>query len=199
MQQNLVERPDVAAGAKCTTLEALAALATRLGITTSVEELRRRSSIEEGEPSTDTLIAIAREIGLQAKSIRMTFAELPKLSKALPAILRGKGGGALILEDARSDPMRGSVAVICDPTGSEEDRVAIEEIRLAEFWEGEVILVKRSLSSAEEEQAFGIGWIVGQVFRERKLFRDLMWGALASTLFVVAPPFMFMIVTDKVL
>jgi len=151
----LVEQTRSSPNKKFSALAALAALATRLGVEATVEELRRRFSVGEGEPDTETLIAMARELGLQAKSLHMTFAELPRLSKTLPAILRAKDGGALVLEDARADPMKGSVAVIRDPTVPDNELVAIEEIRLAEVWEGEVILIKRSFASSDDQQPFG--------------------------------------------
>ncbi len=180
-------------------LSALAALATRFGIDTTVEQLRRRFSVDAGEPTTGTLIAIARELGLEAQVLHLTFAELPRLAKTLPAILRARDGGALLLEAARSDPMKGSVAVIRDPTAAEDELVAIEEIRLAEVWEGEVILVKRAHRYGDEHQPFGLAWLAGQVLRERRLFGDIAAGALASTVFALAPPFIFMIVLDRVL
>jgi ATP-binding cassette subfamily B protein len=180
-------------------LAALVALANRLGVDTTVEQLRRRFSVDAGEPTTGTLIAMARELGLEAQALRMTFAELPRLTKTLPAILRAKDGGALLLEGARSDTMKGSVAIIRDPAAPEDELVAIEEIRLAEVWEGEVILVKRSHRFTDDQQPFGLGWLFGQVLRERKLFGDIAAGALASTVFALAPPFIFMIVLDRVL
>ncbi len=195
----LVDQTGSSPKKKFSALAALAALATRLGVEATVDELRRRFSVEEGEPDTETLLAIARELGLQAKALHMTFAELPRLAKTLPAILRAKDGGALVLEDARADPMKGSVAVIRDPTAPESEVIAIEEIRLAEFWEGEVILIKRSFAATDDQQPFGMAWLVAQMLRESKLFRDIGWGALASTVFAIAPPFMFMIVIDRVL
>jgi len=42
----------------------------------------------------------------------MHFRDLPKVGRALPAILRANNGGALILEEARSDTEKGTVAVI---------------------------------------------------------------------------------------
>lgn len=180
-------------------LAALAALATRLGVDTSVDELRRRFSVDEGEPATGTLIAMARELGLEAQVLHTTFAELPRLAKTLPAILRAKDGGALLLEGARSDATRGSVAIIRDPAAPEDELVAIEEIHLAEVWEGEVILIKRAHLFTDDQQPFGLAWLAGQVLRERKLFGDIAAGALASTVFAIAPPFIFMIVLDRVL
>ncbi len=198
MQHNITRKSDGAAKPQSTTLLALVAVAARLGVDTSVEQLRRRFSMESIEPDTGTIIAMARELGLEAKSLHLSFAELPRLSKTLPAILRAKGGGALLLEDARSDRMKGTVAVIRDPAAPATELVAIEELQLAELWEGELILIKRAFGSTDERQPFGIAWLVGQVLRERRLFRDIGYGALASTVFAIAPPFLFRVVIDRV-
>jgi subfamily B ATP-binding cassette protein HlyB/CyaB len=181
------------------TLRALAVVATRLGIDTDVKQLSRHFVLDGGDPDTGSLIAMARELGLEAQSLKVTFADLPRLAKSLPAILRAKDGGALLLEDARSDPMKGTIAIIRDPAAPVDELVAIEEIRLVEIWEGEVILVKRAHFTADEQQPFGMGWLMGQVLRERKLFGDIAAGALVSTVFALAPPFIFMIVLDRVL
>lgn len=93
MQQNRVPQQGNAETAQSSSLAALAAVATRLGVETTVEQLRRRFSMDTVEPETATLVAMARDLGLRAQSLQMTFAELPKLAKALPAILRAKDGG----------------------------------------------------------------------------------------------------------
>jgi ATP-binding cassette, subfamily B, bacterial HlyB/CyaB len=198
MQQNLVHEPKGASKPQSSALLALVAVASRLGVDTSVEQLRRRFSMEDVEPETHMLIAMARELGLEAKSLHLSFAELPRLSKTLPAILRSKDGGALLLEEARSDPMKGSIAVIRDPAAPETELVAVEEIQLAEVWEGELVLIKRAYGATAEQQPFGIAWLAGQVLKERKLFRDIGYGALASTVFAIAPPFLFRVVIDRV-
>ena len=182
-----------------TTLRALAAIASRLGLDVSVDQLRRRFALEPGEPDTQTLIALARELGLEARALRMTFQELPRVARALPAILRAKDGGALILEDARSDPAKGTVAVIRDPNSAEDVVLAIDELHLAEVWEGEAILIKRRHSITDERQPFGGAWLFGQVMKERKLFKDIVVAAFISTVFAIAPAFVFRIVLDRVL
>jgi ATP-binding cassette subfamily B protein len=186
-------------GAISTTLRALAAIASRLGLDVSVDQLRRRFALEPGEPDTATLIALARELGLEARALRMNFQDLPRVAKALPAILRAKDRGALILEEARSDPAKGTVAVIRDPNSTEDVLLAIDELHLAEVWEGEVILIKRRHFVTDEQQPFGMPWLFGQVLRERKLFRDIMVAAFISTIFAIAPAFIFRVVLDRVL
>ena len=107
MTPDSVKATEASADSGSSTLAALAVLATRLGFETDVETLRRRFSLEPGEPDTPSLIAIAREMGLEAQSLHMSFAELPRLAKTLPVILRARNGGALILEDAALGPDEG--------------------------------------------------------------------------------------------
>jgi ATP-binding cassette subfamily B protein len=188
--------PDVAVS---TSLRALAIVAARLGVDAGADQLRRRFALQPGEPDTTTLIALAREIGLEAKALKMKFEDLPRLTGTLPAILRAKDGGALILEDARTDPVKGTVAVIRDPSAADDALLAIDELHLTEVWEGEAILIKRIHSTKYEQQPFGMGWLAGQVVRERKLFGDIAAAAIVSTVFALTPPFIFMIVLDRVL
>src|ERR1700722_5086345 len=114
-------------------VRALIVVAARLGIEIKPEQLQRRFALTEGVLATETLVAIARDLGMEAKVLHVSFAELPRLGKALPAILRAKDGGALILEGARADPMKGAVAFIRDPAAPEDEQFAIEEVRLAEI------------------------------------------------------------------
>lgn len=180
-------------------LRALAAVASRLGVDVNVDQLQRRFALQPGEPDSATLIGIARELGLEAQALYMKFEELPRLTRALPAILRAREGGALILEDARTDPVKGTVVHIRDPASRDDAILAIDELHLAEVWEGEAILIKRVHSATDTQQPFGLGWLTAQVLRERKLFGDIAVGAVVSTIFALAPPFIFMIVIDRVL
>lgn len=182
-----------------TSLRALVTVARRLGLDVSYEEVRRRFATERGEPDTPTLIAIARELGLEARALSISFHDLPKVARTLPAILRAEDGGALLLEDARTDPIKGTVAVIREPGAPDDALLAVDELHLAEVWKGEVVLVKRRQHSGDEQQAFGMPWLVSQVLREGKLFREVCIAAFISTVFAMAPPFVFMIVLDRVL
>ena len=180
-------------------LHALAALATHLGLETSVEQLRRQFALEESVLGPKAIVAMAREIGLDARTLHVRFAELPRLANALPAMLCATNGGALILEDARSDPMKGTVVIVRDPAAPPEQQFEIEEVRLASVWEGEVILVKRAHNAHDETRPFGMAWLFTQVLRERKLFFDIGIASLVNTVFALAPPFMMMVVVDRVL
>lgn len=180
-------------------LRALAIIASRLGLDVSVEQLHRRFALPPGEPDTATLVSLAKEIGLEARSLHMTFQELPQIGRALPAILRARDGGALILEEARTDPAKGTVAVIRDPSSTDDVVIAIDELHLAEVWEGEAILVKRRHTLNNEQQLFDARWLFGQVLRERKLLHGILLSALAGSIFAIAPSFVMRVIVDRVL
>jgi ATP-binding cassette subfamily B protein len=174
-------------------------VASRLGIDTSVDHLYRSYVFSGREPSTNIIIAIARDLGLDARRANLQWRDLPRLKKVLPAILRLKDGGVLVLETIQENPSIGSVAVLRDPTGPPDALVAVDEARLREAWDGEILLIKRRYGAQDEERPFGGYWLFEQVLRERRLFFDIGAAAIVSTLFALVPPFLFMIVIDRVL
>lgn len=185
--------------ADISTLHAIVAIANRLGIDISYAELRRNYALPNGEPETRMVIAIARDLGMEARSIRTNFRELTRLGKTLPAILRVNDGGALIIESAHVDPRSGPVAMVSDPTVPGSGNIPVDENKLRTIWHGEIILFKRRFTTSDEAQPFGMAWLLGQVLRERRLFVDVGMGAFISTIFALAPPFVFLIVVNRVL
>ena len=180
-------------------LYALSIVARRLGLDITVEQLRRAYSFGAAEPTNDQLVAIAAEIGLEARTLDAKWAELAKLKSSLPAIIRLNDGAALILEGVREDAATGTLAILRDPTGPPDALVTVDEAHLATVWSGEIILVKRKFALSDEQQPFGLKWLFGQVLREKRLFIDIGAAAFFSTIFALAPPFIFMIVLDRVL
>ena len=117
----------------------------------------------------------------------------------LPAILRLNDGAALVLDQVVDDPTAGRVAVLRDPTAEFETRAMVDEAQLTAVWDGELILIKRRLGQSDENQPFGLGWLMGQVLRERRLLRDISIASLIGTVFAIVPPFIAMIVLDRVI
>lgn len=180
-------------------LHALVLIARRLGVEITYGELRRNYALPEGEPETRMLIAIARDLGIDGRMVRMKFRELPRLGKSLPAIIRVRQGGALLLEAAHAHPTAGLVAAVSDPTIADSSATAVDEAKLNGIWDGEVILFKRRHAVTDDEQPFGMAWLIGQILREKRLFVDIAAGAIVSTIFALAPPLVFMIVVNRVL
>lgn len=181
------------------TLRALARIACRLGLDVSAEQLRRRFALPVGELETPTLVSLAKEIGLEAHVVQLTFDELPEIGRTLPAILRMKDGGALVLEEARTDQSKGTVAIVRDPTADDDVVLAIDKGPLTEVWDGEAILIKRQLASGDQEPLFDSKWLVRELLRERKLVKGILLASLAGSVFAVAPSFVMRIIIDRVL
>ncbi len=181
------------------TLHAFTVVARRRGLEVSLAQLRRAYVFSGGEPSSDTVVAMARDFGLEARRMTLRWRDLGRLQATLPAILRLKDGSSLVLEGFRKESPSGPIAILRDPTIASDALAAVDEARLAELWEGEVILVKRRHGITDEQRPFGMAWLMGQVLRERRLFRDIGLAAVISTVFAIAPPFAFMIVIDRVL
>jgi len=182
-----------------TALHAIVCVARRFGIDINYADLQRSYALPPGEPKTKTIVAIARDIGLEAKAMHVPFKDLLRLGKSLPALLRATNGATLVLEGARQDPKAGPVAFLRDPTSSDDAVTAVDQPKLASIWKGEIILLKRRFAKSDEEQPFGVSWLMGQVLRERRLFLDVMVAAFVGTIFAITPPLVVRIVLDRVI
>jgi ATP-binding cassette subfamily B protein len=182
-----------------TSLLALAIVGARHGVDLDADTLRRSYVVVDAEPTVDVLIAIAAESGLTARLISAKWDDLPKLKAILPAILRLRDGTALILDQVLTDTPSGQVAVVRDPSGGADAQVALDQERLAAVWDGDTILVKKRYLYTDEKQPFSLKWLVGQVLRERRLFREIAIASIINTILAIVPAFMVMIVIDRVL
>ena len=178
---------------------ALVRIARNHGVDLTVDALRASYvNIQDDMPST-TLIAIARDAGLEARSIKLKWRELPRLANVLPAIIRLKDGGAAVLLSVVSNPQAGQIVCVENPDGGLETEIALDEAHLTELWTGEVILIKRRHDFSDEQQPFGLMWLVRQILRERRLFREIAIASTIMTVLALAPPFIVMIIVDRVL
>ena len=179
-------------------LPAFAAVAGHFGADTTAEDIARQYVLGEAGISDSALVAIASDLGLEAKWITLRSSQLGRLARVLPAVLRLRDGGALVLESVRVDEASGLVAMVSDPAGGGV-RAALGETQLAELWDGQVLLVKRSARADDSDQPFGFAWLLKQFFREKIIFRDVFIAAFISTIFTLTPPFVIMVVLDRVL
>ncbi len=178
---------------------ALVRVARNHGVDLTVDALRSAYVAIEGDVPSTTLVAIARDAGLEARSIRPKWRDLPRLGNILPAIIRLKDGGAAVLLSVVTNPQAGQIVLVENPDGGLETEIALDEAHLNDLWTGEVILIKRRHNYDDEQQPFGLRWLINQVLRERRLFREVAIAATFMTVFALAPPFMVMIIVDRVL
>jgi ATP-binding cassette, subfamily B, bacterial HlyB/CyaB len=181
------------------TLHAFALVARRRGFEVTFAELSRSYVFSGAEPSSNAVLAMARDLGMEGKWLTLRWRDLGRLQSALPAILRLKDGGSVVLEGFRKDSGSGPIAILRDPTVASDALLAVNEQKFGEIWAGETILLKRRHAITDEQRPFGMAWLMGQVLREKRIFRDIGFATLISTVFAIAPPFAFMIVLDRVL
>ena len=179
-------------------LLALIAVSATHGVHLSQALIRRDHALGEGPTDFDTLIRIAERNGLRVRQTKMRWKDLGGLGKALPAIVRLSNGHAMLLTGFRREGAV-PVAILRDPSDRSETTVAVDEVRMADAWDGTVLLIKRRRQASDAERPFGVSWLVQQVVKERKLCRDISVAALFLSLFSMSPIFLFVVVVDRVL
>lgn len=166
-------------------LAALVSVAGKHGVDLTIEALRSSYVTADAGMASAALVAVAHDAGLEGSVIRPKWRELPRLFKVLPAIVRLKDGGAVVLLSVVEDPQVGQVVLLENPEAPDDAEVALDEAHFAELWNGEIILIKQRRAFGDEDQPFGFAWLVGQVLREKRLFREI---AIASIINTFRPP-----------
>jgi ATP-binding cassette, subfamily B, bacterial HlyB/CyaB len=179
-------------------LECLVIVARQHGIHLTTTQLIRDNLLSGDEVQAAELITCAKKAGLSAKSVKLDWKGLTQLKKALPSIVRLRNGAAMVLLSVygSDDELR---VVLQDPNGSEDALLIIDRVRFEDAWTGEVLLVKRNYDIADETQPFSIGLIMGLLFRDRRVVRDLLICALVLGFLGLAPIMFWRLLSDKVI
>ena len=188
-------RPDAGTRAR---LASVVAVARYHGIDMRVEDFR--AAANESIPSPAALAAWAAGEGLSAKAERVRWKQLFRLqgseSPAPPLVLLLKDGGAGLM--VGSDQSR-NIVFLRDPSApASDDPVAVDELRLAQAWGGEVLLIRRQRGDAEADRPFTLRWLMGLVAREHKSLRDISIGSITLSALTIIPPLLVMTVVDRV-
>ena len=181
-----------------TRLMAVIAVARHHGLDLHLEDFRPAAN--ETVPSPASLAAWARDQGLSAKAERVRWKQLFRLQgserPASPVVLLLKDGGAGLL--VGSDASR-NVIWIRDPAASSSDpAIPVDELRLSQAWNGEVLLIRRLRGVAEEDQRFSLSWLMGLVAKEKRSLRDVSVASITLSALTIIPPLLVMTVVDRV-
>jgi len=179
-------------------LKCLAEAARLRGVDTSAERLCHDYVLDTREPSTRLLLRIAGDIGLKARSVKMTWRNLGELDRAFPVIARLRNGNSVLVVGMGT--LNGTpVAVIRDPLAGHQAPLPLDESRFKAAWTGEVILLKRANMDDEEETPFGFSWFMPIIMTYRRVFRDVAVAALVLSVLTMAMPVFMQIIIDRVL
>lgn len=181
-----------------TATRCLAIVARQRGIDVSFERLRHDYVLENTEPTTTRLIGMAEDIGLRARRTKLTWRNLERLGKALPAILRLRNGNCMVLTGFSTlGPT--PVAVLIDPLADDNSPVPFDELRLSQAWAGEAILLKLNFIPRDAQPEFGFGWFLGEIRRHRRQFIDVAIAAVLLSVLAMGLPIFIQLVIDRVL
>ncbi|QAU35562.1 peptidase domain-containing ABC transporter [Janthinobacterium sp. 17J80-10] len=190
----------VAADPLGTALQCFVTVALHHGLQTSIERLQREHSIDPAATGRlDWLADIADAEGMTARALDMAGAPLNSVHEAFPAIARLKNGNAVVLVGLREQDGKSEVAVV-DPMARPANAVFMLPLeQFQQAWSGELLLLKRKWALTDENQPFGLRWFIPEVFKQRKLFRDIAIAALALHGLALIIPIFTQLVIDKVI
>jgi ATP-binding cassette subfamily B protein len=151
----------------------------------------------EEVPSAASLSAWARESGMWSRAVRLRWKQIIGLNDAGPVVLLFQDGTAGLLTGANATQ---NVVFIKDPQAPNSDPpVAIDELRLAQVWSGDAVLIRSQRGVTDEDAPFNLRWLTGLVMQERRSLRDIGLASLTLSFLTIFPPLLVMTVVDKVL
>jgi len=156
----------------------------------------RRAPGEES-PSAQSLSQWVQNSGMWARALRLRWRQLMRLQDTGPVVLLFKDGSAGLLTGVNTDK---NVVFLKDPCATSGDNpLPVDELRLRQVWNGEVVLLRTERGIAETEAPFSFRWLFSLVMQERRSLRDIALASLTLSFLTIFPPLLVMTVVDKVL
>lgn len=151
----------------------------------------------ETVPNAAALSAWAKETGMWSRALRLRWRHLFTVSSGGPVTLLFNDGSAGLLTGANPET---KIVFIRDPRAPEADPpVPVDEMRLAEVWDGDAILLRAERTQSEADPPFTLSWLFSVVLKEGKHLRDLLIASVAISFLTIVPPLMVMQVADRVM
>jgi len=151
----------------------------------------------ETTPEAASLSTWAKNAGLWSRALRLRWRHLMHFTNTGPVVLLFNDGTAGLLVGANSES---KIVLLKDPAAPEaEPALPVDEMRLAEVWSGDAILLRAQRDHAETDPPFTMRWLFGMMLSERKSLRDLFVASLAISFLTILPPLLVMSVVDKVI
>src|SRR6266852_630121 len=181
-------------------LGSLVIVARFRGVQLSKEQLIRDHQLRANDASVKETLGIAHASGLRASATRLRWGDLFNMGTALPAIVLLRNGAAMVLmrTEARL-PGWPPVVVLRDPNSTDYAPLLLDDARFTAAWTGTVILVKRDYRLRDEDRPFGMGWVAGQLLRDRRVARDLGVCAVLLGVLAVTPVMFWRVMVDRVM
>src|ERR1700722_15722065 len=156
-----------------------------------------RGTVGEKSPSAAALSTWAQNSGMWARAVRLRWRHLLRFSNTAPVCLLFTDGSAGLLTGVNAEH---KCVLIKDPRGPAADPpVAVDELRLAEVWAGEAVLLRATRGFTEVDAPLSLRWLVGLVLQEKRSLQEIGIASLTLSFLTIFPPLLVMTVVDKVL
>jgi len=198
MSSELVREGASVDPAPASALECLVIVGRQHGMHLTTTQLVQDNLLKDQNVSIAQLIKCAENSGMKAKAVKLDWAHLAQLKKALPAIVWLRNGAAMVLLAVEGDPQNIRIK-LRDPNAADNALLVIDQPRFEDIWSGDVVLVKRDYEISDEEQPFSFGLITSLIFRERRMARDVAIAALILGFLSLAPIMFWRLLSDKVI
>ncbi|WP_018896721.1 peptidase domain-containing ABC transporter [Rhizobium sp. 2MFCol3.1] len=180
-----------------TNLHCLALVARHHGVDLSPERLQHDYAVGEEPVAVRQLLRMAKDSGLKAKHLTLTWPSLFELGNAYPILAALENGNWVVVAGA-VDGEEKQVRVL-DPLATRPEFILLNEEQFTKSWRGSVVLMKRSHRMSDDDQPFGFRWFIPEVIKQRSFFRDVALAAFVLYGLGLTTPMFFQLVIDKVL
>jgi ATP-binding cassette, subfamily B, bacterial HlyB/CyaB len=136
------------------------------------------------------MIRCAKEFGLKARELKMTWERLA--TAPLPAIAVLRDGSFLLLGKVGQDK------IVVQSTKTPRPELMTKD-DLEGIWDGRIILMTKRANLAELSRRFDITWFLGAIHKYSRHLTEVLVASFALQLFALVSPLFFQVVIDKVL
>ncbi len=148
-------------------------------------------------PSPAMLVEWVRQSGLWVRAARMRWRNLLTMQSSGPVVLLLADGSAALM--IKADPSRNIVWLKSPSNTFDTEGVAVDELRLAQVWNGETMLIRATRGSGQDNEPFSALWIARLVWLEKPVLRDIVVGSIVLSVLTILPPMLTMVVIDRVI
>ena len=181
-----------------TALRCFASIARQRGIDVSAERLQHDFVIGNEEIGQPMMERMAKQLGLKFSATRLDWEHLESLGDAFPVMIRLRNGNMLTAVGIGKQGET-PVLVVQDPAADPDMLLPLDRHRLSAAWDGEAFFLKRQHALSDTNQAFGFRWFVGEIFRQKRIYRDIAIAAILLSMMGLAVPIFFQLIIDRVL
>ena len=180
------------------TLAALILVARSHGVHLTLKQLAQDGQLVDLAVGTPDLVACAGRAGLRARAMTLSWSQLAQTQRLLPVIVTLTDGARMVVRAIVDTPQRAEI-VLEDPNVGEIAKLTLDRERFEAAWTGDTVLIKRDYELRDEDQPFGLGFIIGLVLREKRIVRDVVIAAIVLSVLGLVPILFFRLMTDRVL